>query len=222
MCSCDDCRSSGLRRAASAGRRAGAQPASQPQPATAAIGSGMQLSSNSIPALISSAPGQRSAANADAQAAIVSGHESALSDSSMPLQPVASVNPLVLSNVPAVSKEWGAVSREAESGLHAEPSDKALGLAGAGSQGICPLLSLRKPCLQCMLLVCPVMSWASSGAEGLCCSACSVMPGSAYTGLVLDIHLRQLSLPLQNCASRHAAQTCTSTHLPPGMGEHIA
>lgn len=140
MHSCDDRRSNGLRRAASAGRRAGAQPAGQPRPAPAAIGSAMQLSSNSIP--ISYAPGQRSAANADNQAAIVSGHESALSDSSMLLQPAAT-NHVVLSSMPAVTKQWDAVSQEAESGLIAEPYEKGLGQAGAGSpwpQGICPLL----------------------------------------------------------------------------------
>lgn len=140
MCSCIDCRSSGLRRAASAGRRAGAQPAVQLQPASAAIGSAMQLSSNSIPAPISYVPGQRSTANAANQAATVSGYESALSDSSMP---AASTNHRVLSSMPAATKQWDAVSGEAESKLDAEPFEKALGQAGAGSpwtQGACPLV----------------------------------------------------------------------------------
>lgn len=145
-CSCIDRRSSRLGPAASAGRRAGAQPAVQPQPASAAIGSAVQQSSNSIPAPISFAPGQRSAANADHQAATVSGHESALSESRVPLQPAAS-NHHVLSSMPAATKQWDAVSQEAESGLNVEPSNKAFGQAGAGSpwpQGTCHHLVCKK------------------------------------------------------------------------------
>lgn len=136
-CSCIECRSTGLRRAASAGRRAGAQPAEQPavqpQPVSAAIASAMQLSSNSTQAPLNDASWKQSAASADNEAAVLPEPQSALSDNSMSAQSGASVNRLVLSNVSTASKHQAGVGNEGKSELNAAPSDQALKQTGAGS-----------------------------------------------------------------------------------------
>lgn len=132
MCSYIECRATGLRRAASAGRRAGAQPAVQPHPASAAISPAMQLSSNSAQAPISHASGKESLANTHNAAPTLPERQTALSDSSLSVQSGASIDWLAVSTASTASKHQGAASRAGKSELNAEPSDMALKQAEPG------------------------------------------------------------------------------------------
>ena len=133
MCSCIECRSTGLRRAASAGRRAGAQPAVQPQPVSAANAFAMQLSSNSTLAPTKDAFGKESAAIAGNEAAVLPERQSALSSDSLSVQPGASLDRHVLSSVSTASKQQAVVGGEGKSELSGAPSHQALKQTGAGA-----------------------------------------------------------------------------------------
>lgn len=140
MCIGHKRRPSGLRRAASAGRRAGAQPAVQPQSASAAISSAMQLPSSQVAIPASYVFTEDIAANG-----VVAPSElpTAQAARSMPVQPVATTKPPVLPDASMSAGQQAAVKQKAVgSELSDEASDKALrvpqGVAGAPlPRGIC-------------------------------------------------------------------------------------
>lgn len=139
MCIGHERRPSRLRRAASAGRRASAQPTVKPLSASAAVTSAVGLTSTQVPVPISYVSRKDVAAsqsNADKQMVAPSELQSAQSTSSMSLQPLAPTSPSVLSGVSTLAEQQAAASREGVPSLSAEPSDKALRLptGGAGSQ----------------------------------------------------------------------------------------
>ena len=75
---------------------------------------------------MSYASGRESTANAGNAAAVLPECQLVLSDSSTCVQPGASIDCLVLSNVSTASKHQTAASREGRSELSAEPSIKPL------------------------------------------------------------------------------------------------
>ena len=204
--SCMACRSTGLRPAASAGRRASAQHVVQPQSTPAAISPAMQLPSSVVPTPVTCASGQDSAANyANNQAEALSERQTAIPVSSMSVQPVAFTSRLVLSDVSTSAELQAAASHE---DVSCELSDKASRQGVAGSllpQGTCPPDGQCCPlCLQdctfrsqwrCKAIA---MCLAGPSIGTVCHSLCSLSGSGELSNqcckgiLLLAMHLRQL------------------------------